>query len=241
MDEAAKEQLTAEFRAYLDATDGANGYDLGQDDEDVVAPDLFTLLAELAALKNEVKLESRQVKTALDQFRDLFDTLRDGHARLAEEQQQRARHEQATTQQAQKVLLLELLDLRDRVQAGHDQCLGFRPGWLGRRRATEFVASMAEGMAMNLRRLDETLARRGVKPLPVLEQSFDPHTMHAAELGDDPSRAEGIVLAELRRGFLLQGQLLRTAEVVVNRPGRTQPPPQPRGHTQEPSPPQTAT
>jgi molecular chaperone GrpE len=81
---------------------------------------------------------------------------------------------------------------------------------------------MAEGMAMNLRRLDETLARRGVQPLPVLGKPFDPHSMHATELADDASRAEGIVLGELRKGFLLQGQLLRTAEVVVNRADRKQ-------------------
>ena len=220
MNEAIKEQLAAQFRAYLDTTDGANADDLDTEDAGADAPDLFTLLSELAALKNEVKLESRQVKTALDQFRDLFDTLRDGHARLADEQQQRARQEQAAAQQTQKALLLELLELRDRVQAGHDQCQRFQPGWLGRRQAREFVASMAEGMAMNLRRLDETLARRGVQALPVLGQPFDPHSMHAAELGDDAGQAAGIVLGELRKGFLLQEQLLRTAEVVVNRPGR---------------------
>ncbi len=106
------------------------------------------------------------------------------------------------------------------MQAGHDQCLRFRPGWLGRRRAAEFVASMAEGMAMNLRRLDETLSRRDVRPLPVLEQRFDPHSMHATELTADPKRAAGIVVAELRKGFLLNGQLLRAAEVAVNRPNR---------------------
>lgn len=220
MDEALKEQLVAQFRTYLDIAEGADGIDPAEDDAD--APDLFTLLTELAALKNEVKLESRQFKTALDQFGDLFDTLRDGHTRLAEEQQQRGIQEQAAAQQAQKTLLLELLELRDRVQAGYDQCLRFRPSWLGKRHASEFVASMAQGMAMNLRRLDETLARRGVQPLPVLGQPFDPHSMHAAELADDASQVAGIVLGELRKGFLLQGQLLRTAEVVVNRPGRAE-------------------
>jgi molecular chaperone GrpE len=77
---------------------------------------------------------------------------------------------------------------------------------------------MAEGLAMNLRRLDEILARRGVEPLPALGRAFDPHRMHAAELASDPQRRVGEVLAELRPGFLLDGELLRSAEVVVNRP-----------------------
>jgi molecular chaperone GrpE len=229
MDEAAKQQLVERFRAYLDATDAETfAADIEQapeaapeaapEDALAAAPDLFSLLAELAALKNEVKLESRQVKGALDQFRELFDTLRDANARIMDEQQQRSQQAQAAAQQTQKTLLLELLELRDRMQAGHDQCLRFRPGWFGRRRAAEFVASMAEGMAMNLRRLDETLSRRGVRPLPVLEQRFDPHRMHATELTADPKRDAGLVVAELRKGFLLNGELLRAAEVVVNRP-----------------------
>jgi len=240
MDEAVKEQLIERFRAYLDAAETNDAETFRADSEQApqatpahaldaepdaelaaeraAAPDLFSLLAELAALKNEVKLEARQFKGALDQFRELFDSLHDANARIADEQQQRNQQAQAATQQTQKTLLLELLDLRDRIQAGHDQCLRFRPGWFGRRRAAEFVTSMAEGMAMNLRRLDETLSRRGVRPLPVLEQRFDPHSMHATELTAEPNRAAGIVVAELRKGFLLNDELLRAAEVAVNRP-----------------------
>ncbi len=217
MEEAIKDQLTARFRAYLDESDGADETAGGPDGAS--APDLFTLLAELAALKNEVKLESRQVKSALDDFRALFDTLREANTRLGDEQERRREQERRADQQSQKDLLLELLELRDRLQAGHDQAQRFSPGWFGGQ-AAGFVASMAEGMGMNLRRFDETLERRGVRALPALGRSFDPHTMHAAELARNPYRPEGVVVGELRKGFLYQDQLLRPAEVVVNRPGR---------------------
>ena len=52
--------------------------------------------AELAALKNEVKLESRQVKTALEQFRELFDTLQRANTRLGEELNQQREREANT-------------------------------------------------------------------------------------------------------------------------------------------------
>lgn len=216
MDEVAKDQLAARFRAYLDGADEILERDSGGEDES--APDLFTLLAELAALRNEVKLESRNLKTAVEEFRGLYATLREANTRLADEQVRCRQQEQLLGHQAQKELLLDLLELRDRLQAGHDQATRFRPGMLVRQSAVRFVASMAEGMAMNLRRLDETLARRGVRPLPVLGETFDPHTMHAAELANNPGRAEGLVVGELRKGFLYQDKLLRTAEVVVNRP-----------------------
>lgn len=217
MDEATKDQLMAAFRAYLDRAGTLDDPDAAPEAE--TAPDLFTLLAELAALRNEVKLESRQVKSALDEFRSLFDTLRESGARLGEEQERRREQERLADQQGQKDLLLDLLDLRDRLQAGQEQARRFRPGWFDGR-ATGFIVSMAEGLEMNLRRFDETLARRGVTPLPAVGQPFDPHTMHAAELVNQPARPAGIVVRELRKGFLLHDRLLRPAEVAVNRPGR---------------------
>ena len=211
MDEATKDALAGAFRSYLDRAESA-------DDAAEPAPDLFTLLAELAALKNEVKLESRQVKTALDQFRELFDTLRDTQGRLADEQRLRCDQLRAAERRDGRDLLLELLDLRDRIQAGQDQAARFRPSWLARgRRAPTLIAGLADGMAMNLRRLDEILARRGVRPLKSVGQTFDPHRMHAAELTRDPQRPDGQVVAELRPGWLIDDELLRAAEVVVNR------------------------
>ena len=216
MDEAAKDQLAARFRAYLDSVDGRADEGAGVQDDPV--PDLFTLLSEVAALKNEVKLESRNLKSALDEFRGLYDTLREANSRLADEQARCREQERLLARQAQKEQLLELLELRDRIQAGYGQASRFRPGPLVGRSAARFIGSMAEGMAMNLRRLDETLARYGVRPLPALGEAFDPHSMHAAELVRDPSRDEGVVVKELRKGFLYEDALLRSAEVVVNRP-----------------------
>ena len=225
MDPATREQLLARFAAYLDAVAEPAAAEPGESDRSAgsagtqtPAPDLFTLLAELAALKNEVKIESRQVKGALDQFRDAFDLVRQAQARLEETELQRLEAAQRNQQTAERDLLLELLELRDRLQAGRDQAHRYSPGWLARRgKADVFVAGMAEGMAMNLQRLDDILARRGVRPLRVLGLRFDPQTMHAAEAGKDPGQADGLVLAELRRGFVQGQRLLRPAEVVVNR------------------------
>jgi molecular chaperone GrpE len=213
MDEAAREQLVARFRAYLEtAATGAEEPDQPE------APDLFTLLAEVAALKAEVKVESRQVKAALDQFRELFDLLRQSQGRLGEELDRAREGSELAREAAERDLLLELLDLRDRLQAGLELGQGYRPGWLARRGgAGEFVRGMSDGIAMSLRRLDETLLRRGVRPLVAVGHPFDARTMHAADAIEDPSRPRGQVVAELRRGFLQGERLLRAAEVIVNR------------------------
>ena len=214
MDEHVKEQLLIRFRAYIEAAD--LGAEEGAPAGD--GPDLFTLLAELAGLKAEVKVESRQVKAALDQFRELFDLLRQAQQRLEDDLGRQQQREDTGRQAAEQDLLLELLDLRDRLQAGLDQGLGYSPGWLARRGgAGAFVAGMSEGLGMNLRRLDEILHRRGVRPIPVLDRPFDPQTMHAGEVTEDQARPAGQVVGELRKGFTHRDRLLRAAEVVVNK------------------------
>jgi molecular chaperone GrpE len=212
MEADAREQLIARFVAYLDAASEPSSEAARS------APDLFTLLSEVAALKNEVKLEARQVKTALDQFRELFDTLRQANERLDSELERCTEQARLAHQQRERELLLELLDLRDRLQAGHDQAQRYRPGWLARRGgAAEFVGGMAEGGAMSLRRLDELLARRDVLPLEVVGAAFDPQTMQVGDVVEDRSRPDGQVLAERRRGFRQRDRLLRPAEVIVNK------------------------
>ncbi len=217
MDQASREQLIARFSDYLDATEEV-AEDVTEDPTDDTTPDLFTLLAEVAALKNEVKIESRQVKTALDAFRELFDTVQQTNTRLDEERARRREADTRERQAAERDALLEQLDLRDRLQAGHQQICTYRPGWFARRGgADRYVAGIAEGQAMILRRLDESLARRGVLPVATLGRSFDPATMHAADTADHPDRADGEIVAETRAGYLHHGRLLRAAEVIVNK------------------------
>jgi len=206
-----KERLVAQFRAYLDASNSTF------DSADADDPDLFSLMAELAALKNEVKLESKQIKQAYEQFRDLFDTLRLSNERLAAELERIQQDEEQIARMAERTLLLELLELRDRLNLGYDHASGYQPNWLARlAKADEFIAGMSRGLEMNLRRVDELLVRRDVYPIASLGRPFDPQTMTAVELSADRGRKQGEVVADVRIGYLQGEQLLRAAEVVVN-------------------------
>jgi len=212
MDEATKAHLIERFSAYLDAVDES------APEQAPAAPDLFTLLAEVSALKNEVKIESRQVKTALDEFRSAFDTAQRANARLEEELDRQREGEAQRRRESERELLLDLLDLRDRLDAGYGQARGFEPGWLARRtRSGQLLARMTEGLGMSMRRLDEALTRRGVERIECIDRAFDPQTMRAAETARRDELADGTVVGELRAGFRQDGQLLRAAEVVVNK------------------------
>ncbi len=290
IEEQSKQALVAQLQAYLDRLTPPA-------EPSPEPPDLFTLLAEMMALKTEVKRESRIFKTGLDEFRALFTELEQNRQRFqTQQEQQTALIAKLQTEQteartlavaeAETELLREILELRDRMQAGLDQTRRYTPPadrkpppvssadpapkprrrlWpFARieRRPTEvtgqqidsmanskplpgcghghekmansmtasmatdraalahaqsFIAAMTEGMAMNLRRLDQMLARYGVQPLAVQGQPFNANTMLAADTAHVAELPEGHVVEILRDGFLRHERLLRIAEVIVNK------------------------
>ncbi len=70
---------------------------------------------------------------------------------------------------------------------------------------------------MSLRRLDRTLSDYRVRPIEVLDQALDPHTMRVVEVESRTDRASGMVTGELRKGFIWDGEPLRPADVKVNK------------------------
>ena len=217
MDIEIKEQLLEQFRAALDTLPEAPEADAAGR-----RTDLYSLFAELVALKNEVRLESRQVKTALDEFRAVFETLQASQTQLGGELDRARSAVPEQRRAALKPLLLELVELRDRFEAGLRVLNHYRPTlWvrlLGRRRRErDLLQAVAQGQDISLRRLEQLLNAQQVVALPAEGQPLDPHTMRAAELDQRPDLANGVVTEELRRGYLWQGELLRLAEVKVNR------------------------
>jgi molecular chaperone GrpE len=151
MDTQIKEQLLNRFQAYLDSV-----AETATPETESGQTDLFSLFTALAALKNEVRLESRQVKTALGEFKAVFATLDANQAQLSEALE----HARATLQEqrraALKPLLLELLDLRDGLEAGLQAVQSYRPSaltWLCKREKT-LLAAVAKGQEISLRRLE---------------------------------------------------------------------------------------
>ena len=217
-----RDQLVEQFRAYLD--DNATAI---ADDETAASEkfetgansDLFHLFTELAALKNEVRLESRQLKVALEKFGELFDSLREGNQQLTRELDNQRSASSHAIDDAESKLLLEMVDLRDRLQAGLDTAQGYRATGLARLSGTPagFIESLADGMAISLRRLDELLARYRVQALQAIGQPLDPSTMHANAVESHADKPDGTVLSEVRKGYTRHGEMLRIAEVIVNK------------------------
>jgi len=212
-----KEDLVAQFRAYLESHP-ASVEQTADADRQV---DLFTLFTELAALKNEIRIESRQVKEALDRFRQLLDSVGESNRQLSLELERRRGQARGERRESERPLLLELLDLRDRMEDGMSSAREYRPSFYARLKGApeRYIAELADGMAITLRRVEAALSRYKVEPVGVVNQQLDPHTMRACGVERRTGLAEGVVLSEVRKGFLRDGEVLRLAEVIVNKNG----------------------
>lgn len=230
LDAAERERLVDEFRACLERAAGPRerwpaAHDETHDDaraDEPPAVDLATLLSEMAVLKSELRLQSRQFKNTLEELRLFGNDLRQ-HGERLQRDVDRAREQAAAIQgQTEKQFLLALLDLRDRLQSGVDAA-GRPPASLLTRLVpgpTRFAASLAEGLRLTLRRLDDLLASHGVRPLPVVGEILDPQRMRAVGVeaaSESAGIADGTVLREVQRGFFHDGELLRVAQVIVSK------------------------
>ena len=216
-DTASVDGLVDEFRQFLQqARETPEEPEADAGNERV---DLFRLFTELAALKSEIKLESRQVKEAITRFGTLYDTLRDHNQRLTQDlaREQDLNAEQLLAQK--KPLLLEIIDLKDRLESTMASLRSYRPTWRERRmvQATEFRQSLLEGLEITTRRVEQLLANHNVRRLKTLGSPPDPHSMRVAEVRTDPHQDDGAVIDELRVGYRLGDDILRLAEVAVNR------------------------
>ncbi|WP_133718085.1 nucleotide exchange factor GrpE [Methylocaldum gracile] len=215
MDEANKIRLLEEFRQYLDTP-------AGFEEDAARQTDLFTLFSELAALRTEVRTESRQFRTALDTVGEAHEWLRDSQSNLNQTLERFQGEFSTLRRSALRSALLDLLDVHDRLSAGLNALRNYRPvnGWFrikSRPEDRRFIESIREGQGMSLRRLEEILARHEVRPLEVMGLPVDPHTMTVLELDRQPDLENGIVTAELRKGFLWGDEVLRLAEVRANK------------------------
>lgn len=99
-------------------------------------------------------------------------------------------------------LLLSLLEVVDNFQLALE---------------AEDGAGLRSGVEVIFRQLQKLLAMQGVEPVACVGQPFDPACHEAVAVSESPEVAEDTVTHELRRGYRMQGELLRAARVRVAR------------------------
>jgi len=212
--ESKKSELLDQFQNYLDQNKSDSFISNAQ-------PDLHTLLSELTSLKTEVKAESRHYKNTLDTLSSALTTVQEDNKTLS------TQLETSTKQLAQqqlkitRTMLLDMMDIYDRLTTGNDVLQNYRPiaslFKKSREKDVRFIKHFKQGQEMTIKRFKQLFQQYQVRQIDCVKKTFDPMTMNAVETGRDEKLENGIVLEELRKGFYFQDQVLRLAEVKVNK------------------------
>ena len=214
MSDAQKNRLLEEFQTYLEQTDLAQALSAEQ-------PDLSTLLSEMAGLKSEVKAEARHFKATLDTLGDALTALQTDNKTLTGELAAHNERLQSVRSETLRTVLLDIVDIYDRLTVGFGVLQNYHPvsSLFGHsaKQDVRFIESFKEGQSMTLKRFEQLLQRHQVYAIDCVGKLLDPRTMSAVEIGLDPKLDNGIVIEELRKGFLFENNVLRLAEVKVNK------------------------
>jgi molecular chaperone GrpE len=91
----------------------------------------------------------------------------------------------------------------------------------------DLLDALLEGYGLIQARLARVMAAERIERIPCEGRPVDPERMAVIEVVDDPDRAPGTVIKELRSGYTWKGRLLRYAEVQAasgSSGGRPRPP-----------------
>lgn len=209
--------------------------------------DDYALWSALTALTQETKLQGRSfgrladaltpLATAtgkLDQTNATVEEVRLNQQQLIQELRQ-ARLSAQQAQSARRGIYGVLIDLHDRIGRSVEtmrsvrekaQARGAAKSWLGlfaaagsraQSQSAELLLSLEQGQELILERLEDALAGFGITEIECLGQPFDPALMRAVDMETRSDVADGQVMEVYRKGYMLDSELLRPAEVKVAR------------------------
>ncbi|HAS82893.1 MAG TPA: nucleotide exchange factor GrpE [Verrucomicrobia bacterium] len=213
-----KDAVLADFKAWLDALPDDEPLPGDEDAEQVEDADLLSLVGEMTALRQEVKLMSRGTGKLSRTVEQVSQDVSTNVVPLADEIRRLDR--EARTSETRGVLsplLLELGDLREGLrEVTSKTSLLVRPWYLPQRRwASLGIVRQREDLDVLVRRIDSTLERHAVKPIAAEAMPFDARCMTAEGVTRSGRVSPGHVSTVVKQGFSVAGGILRPAHVMV--------------------------
>ena len=168
--------------------------------------------AETTAVAASSELEARvgrleaELKERVAEVEALNDRLLRLHAEFENYKKRMVRERSEFVKFANEALILEFLPVLDSLERA-----------LATARSAAEAQAVAEGLEIILRLFQTTLEKVGVKVIEALEREFDPNLHQAVAQVESPDGRDNIVMEEVRKGYLLEGRLLRPSMVKVSK------------------------
>ena len=158
------------------------------------------LRAELESVKNELRKAKESSESSLNKMRYL----------MADFDNYRKQMEKQLASKAESIkaeLLLKFLNIRDDY---------LRALSVARQSKSEQVV-VIEGLEGILKNIDSLLASEGVREIEAVGTPFDPNVHDAIAYSARDDLAENTVTAEIRKGYMLTGRVLRPSLVEISK------------------------
>ena len=153
-------------------------------------------------------LDAAAQQAALESAKEEIDQLKDQALRSQAEVENIRRRAARDVESARKFALerfaKDLLPALDGLQKSAESAAA----------ATD-VKAVADGVALSLKLLLDTLKKNGVEQVDPLGEPFDPARSEAMAMVENPDAEPNSVMEVMQRGYLLNGRLLRAAKVIV--------------------------
>ena len=219
-----KERALEDFREWLDDLPGpAEDGDEGEDEDaegsagETREIDLRDLFAEFAALRQEVRLQNREQSRAGRELAKAAESYDTASRLVRRREDDLAAFEKRVVTETENRCLRSVLEVHDALVRGRDAAIALRERRGLFRRPVRGAGGVVEGYELALRRFERMLARFGVRRTQSTGRPFDSRIMHAIEVRRIEQAEDGVVVEELLGGFTRDGDVLRLAEVAVNR------------------------
>jgi len=217
-----KRNILADFSAWLDELDAEDLRAATDPPEDDSAPDLFSFFSELAALRRDVQLQGKASQGLRSDVQDVTNELKTGVEEQVrnlanavidiKNQVPRARRE------AQTAIALEFVEIAEGLERCRDlQTPASLPLFLTRGRREAVLRELHRPIGLLAAKAGDALRRLGIRSIAAVGDTFSPGTMRAADTTSGSGRASGTVTEIVRQGYTLNDDVLRVAEVKVEK------------------------
>ena len=173
----------------------------GKPIEEEKVEDVEALRAELESVKSELRRAKESSESSLNKMRYL----------MADFDNYRKQMEKQLASKAESIkaeLLLKFLNIRDDY---------LRALSVARQSKSEQGGVVIEGLEGILKNIDSLFASEGVREIEAVGTPFDPNVHDAIAYSARDDLAENTVTAEIRKGYMLNGRVLRPSLVEISK------------------------
>ena len=172
--------------------------------------DAFNLNTDENVDGNQHLNEPVEDESEVEKLKEQIEDLNDRNIRLLAEfdnyKRRNARERIELSQTAGKEVISGLLDVLDDSERAQKQM-----------ESADDIQQIREGIQLVFNKLRNSLASKGLKPMEVLNQEFNPDLHEAITEVDAGDDMKGKIVAEIQKGYYLNDKIIRFAKVVVGK------------------------